>query len=137
MSSMLLGGQSTMIRHIPLEQWPLEEDFSGKTKAKLKYIIWNGRIPEWAVFFNVRNVNYNGYKRQVENQYYFEDGVRLLGINICKGSDKGEKIDFDKEKLHLVVIGEVLLLLVGQGIQVWLTAMSTTLIMDVYWGLNE
>ena len=26
------------------------------------------------VFFNVRNVNYKGYERQVKNQYYFEDG---------------------------------------------------------------
>ena len=26
------------------------------------------------VFFNVRNVNYKGYKREVKNQYYFEDG---------------------------------------------------------------
>ena len=26
------------------------------------------------VFFNVRNVNYKGYKRQVQNEFYFEDG---------------------------------------------------------------
>lgn len=26
------------------------------------------------VFFNVRNVNYKGYEKQVKNQYYFEDG---------------------------------------------------------------
>ncbi len=26
------------------------------------------------VFFNVRNVNYKGYKRQVMNEFYFEDG---------------------------------------------------------------
>ena len=29
------------------------------------------------VFFNVRNVNYEGYERQVENEYYFENGGRI------------------------------------------------------------
>lgn len=33
---------------------------------------------QW-VFFNVRNVNYGGYKRQVENEYYFEDGGKIIG----------------------------------------------------------
>ena len=30
------------------------------------------------VYFNVRNVNYDGYQRQVENQYYFEDGGKII-----------------------------------------------------------
>ena len=30
------------------------------------------------VFFNVRNVNYKGYNRQVENEYYFEDGGKII-----------------------------------------------------------
>ena len=52
------------------------------------------------VFFNVRNVNYKGYKRQVENQYYFEDGGRIIGKSYYpKGSDKGEKIEFGKGKV--------------------------------------
>ena len=29
------------------------------------------------VFFNVRNVNYEGYEREVTNRFYFEDGGRL------------------------------------------------------------
>lgn len=29
------------------------------------------------VFFNVRNVNYEGYRREVTNRFYFEDGGRL------------------------------------------------------------
>ncbi len=46
------------------------------------------------VFFNVRNVNYKGYKRQVENEYYFADGGKIIGERYYpKGSDKGEKID--------------------------------------------
>ena len=31
------------------------------------------------VFFNVRNVNYEGYKRQVYNEYYLEDGSKITG----------------------------------------------------------
>jgi predicted dehydrogenase len=45
------------------------------------------------VFFNVRNVNYKGYERQVENEYYFEDGGKIIrGMYYPKGSDKGVKV---------------------------------------------
>jgi len=45
------------------------------------------------MFFTVRNVNYKGYKRQVENEYYFEDGGKIIrGMYYAKGSDKGEKV---------------------------------------------
>ncbi|WP_231756609.1 Gfo/Idh/MocA family protein [Lignipirellula cremea] len=45
------------------------------------------------VFFNVRNVNYKGYEKQVENEYYFEDGGRIVrNMYYAKGSDKGEKV---------------------------------------------
>lgn len=46
------------------------------------------------VFFNVRNVNYNGYERQVENEYYFEDGGKIIREKYYpKGSGVGEPID--------------------------------------------
>lgn len=46
------------------------------------------------VFFNVRNINYNGYQRQVENQYYFEDGGKILGNKYYpKGCAQPEEID--------------------------------------------
>ncbi len=49
------------------------------------------------VFFNVRNVNYDGYQRQVENEYYFEDGGRIVrGKYFAKGSDKGEPVKVDR-----------------------------------------
>ena len=49
------------------------------------------------VFFNVRNVNYKGYQRQVENEYYFEDGGKIIRNQYYpKGSDKGEKFDIPK-----------------------------------------
>ncbi|MFT5495745.1 MAG: putative dehydrogenase [Kiritimatiellia bacterium] len=48
-------------------------------------------------FFNVRNVNYEGYERQVENAYYFEDGGKIVGNKYyAKGSDKPEDIKVDK-----------------------------------------
>ena len=85
------------------------------------------------VFFNVRNVNYNGYKRQVENQYYFEDGGRIIGNQyFAKGSDKGEKIDFGQGKVTPEVIGEALLQPVA-GIQAWQTVMLMMPTMGVFW----
>lgn len=46
------------------------------------------------VFFNVRNVNYKDYEHQVENEYYFEDGGRIIrGKYYAKGSDKPESLD--------------------------------------------
>ena len=45
------------------------------------------------VFFNVRNVNYKGYERQVENEYYFEDGGRIVrGRYYAKGDTEGEPV---------------------------------------------
>lgn len=47
---------------------------------------------QWC-FFNVRNVNYEGYERQVENEYYFEDGGRIIrGKYYAPGSDQGEEV---------------------------------------------
>ncbi|MBN1441143.1 MAG: Gfo/Idh/MocA family oxidoreductase [Planctomycetes bacterium] len=52
------------------------------------------------VFFNVRNVNYTGYPRQVENEYYFEDGGKIIrGKYYAKGSDKGENVSVPKGKV--------------------------------------
>ena len=51
-------------------------------------------------FFNVRNVNYKGYQRQVKNEYYFEDGGRIMSDTSPQyfkpGSDSGEKIKVKK-----------------------------------------
>ncbi|MHC4434542.1 MAG: Gfo/Idh/MocA family protein [Planctomycetota bacterium] len=54
---------------------------------------------QW-VYFNVRNVNYEGYQRQVENEYYFEDGGKIIrGLYYPKASDKGEKFDIPSGKV--------------------------------------
>jgi predicted dehydrogenase len=45
------------------------------------------------VFFNVRNVDYEGYQQQVENEFYFEDGGKIVGDRYYpKGSAEGEEI---------------------------------------------
>jgi predicted dehydrogenase len=52
------------------------------------------------VYFNVRNVNYDGYKRQVENEYYFEDGGKIVeGRYYPKGSSAGETLTLPKGKV--------------------------------------
>lgn len=52
------------------------------------------------VFFNVRNVNYEGYKTQVTNEYYFEDGGRIIGGNYyAKGSSEGQSINVPSGKV--------------------------------------
>ncbi|MFO0924288.1 MAG: Gfo/Idh/MocA family oxidoreductase [Pirellulales bacterium] len=45
------------------------------------------------VFFNVRNIDYKGYQRQVENEYYFEDGGKIIGDRYyARGSKEGEPV---------------------------------------------
>ena len=48
------------------------------------------------VFFNVRNVDYDGYERQVENEYYFEDGGKIVrGKYYAPGSSQGEDVNVE------------------------------------------
>lgn len=48
------------------------------------------------VYFNVRNVNYEGYQRQVENEYYFEDGGKIIRNKYYPaGSSEGEEITIE------------------------------------------
>jgi len=53
-----------------------------------------------SVFFNVRNVNYKGYENQVENEYYFEDGGRIVrGMYYPSGSKEGQKVSVPNGKV--------------------------------------
>jgi predicted dehydrogenase len=48
------------------------------------------------VFFNVRNVNYDGYVHEVKNDYYFEDGGKIVDEKYYPpgtGGSQGESID--------------------------------------------
>ncbi len=52
------------------------------------------------VYFNVRNVAYDGYQNQVENEYYFEDGGKIIGYNyFAKGSTDAQPIDVPDGKV--------------------------------------
>jgi predicted dehydrogenase len=52
------------------------------------------------VYFNVRNVDYKGYERQVENEYYFEDGGKIIRDRYyATGSSKGERIEVPRGKV--------------------------------------
>lgn len=59
------------------------------------------------VFFNVRNVKYDGYQTQVLNEYYFEDGGKILPgkreyqdfVYYPKGSQEGEKLEIEDGKV--------------------------------------
>ncbi|MCA9152690.1 MAG: Gfo/Idh/MocA family oxidoreductase [Planctomycetales bacterium] len=54
---------------------------------------------QW-VFFNVRNVNYSGYQRQVENEYYFADGGKIVRDHYyAAGSSEGEPIKVEPGKV--------------------------------------
>ena len=52
------------------------------------------------VFFNVRNVKYEGYETQVENEYYFEDGGRIVRNKYyAKGSREGVEVKVEPGKV--------------------------------------
>ena len=54
------------------------------------------------VFFNVRNVNYDGYQREVTNRFYFEDGGRLndnQGEYVSHKGSQPRKVNVNKIKL--------------------------------------
>jgi predicted dehydrogenase len=56
------------------------------------------------VFFNVRNVNYDGYEHQVKNDFYFEDGGRIIGNNYI--SPKGEQRPVEGEPAEITPGGQ-------------------------------
>ncbi|MEM7453021.1 MAG: Gfo/Idh/MocA family oxidoreductase [Planctomycetota bacterium] len=52
------------------------------------------------VMFNVRNVNYDGYQRQVFNEYYLEDGSIITGEGnyqiLRPGADRPERLELEQ-----------------------------------------
>ena len=105
-----LNNQGT--HQLDVARWAIDDDQTHPVKAMAigGRFQWNdqGETPNTMfgmaeypngqqVFFNVRNVNYDGYQRQVENEYYFEDGGKIVrGKYYAKGSDKPESIKVDR-----------------------------------------
>lgn len=101
-----LNNQGT--HQLDVARWALDTELTHPTRVMAigGRFQWNDQgetpntlfgIGEYAngqsAFFNVRNVNYKGYERQVENEYYFEDGGRISrGKYYAKGSDTGEPV---------------------------------------------
>lgn len=101
-----LNNQGT--HQLDVARWALDKDATHPTRVMAigGRFQWNdqGETPNTMmavaeypngqyVFFNVRNVNYKDYNRQVENEYYFEDGGKIIrNMYYPAGSDKGERV---------------------------------------------
>jgi len=99
-----LNNQGT--HQLDVAQWAIDDDQTHPTRAMAigGRFAWDDQgetpntmfgIAEYPngqfVYFNVRNVNYKGYQHQVENEYYFEDGGKIVrGKYYAKGSTTGE-----------------------------------------------
>jgi predicted dehydrogenase len=102
-----LNNQGT--HQLDVARWALDTDLTHPVRAMAigGRFLWNdqGETPNTMfalaeypngqqVFFNVRNVDYDGYEHQVENEYYFEDGGRIVrGQYFPAGSDMPEQVD--------------------------------------------
>jgi predicted dehydrogenase len=104
-----LNNQGT--HQLDIARWALDKELTHPVKAMAigGRFQWNDQgetpntmlgIAEYAngqqVFFNVRNVDYPGYENQVENEYYFEDGGRIVrGKYYSAGSTEGETLNIE------------------------------------------
>lgn len=51
------------------------------------------------VFFNVRNVNYDGYPHEVKNDFYFEDGGKILGNTYVSPSGERQPVQGERAEI--------------------------------------
>ncbi|MFW6169810.1 MAG: Gfo/Idh/MocA family protein [Planctomycetota bacterium] len=51
------------------------------------------------VFFNVRNVNYDGYQRQVKNDFHFEDGGKIIGDTYISPTGERESVEGESAEI--------------------------------------
>jgi predicted dehydrogenase len=108
-----LNNQGT--HQLDIARWALDKDLTHPVRAMAigGRFQWNDQgetpntmmgIAEYSngqqVFFNVRNVDYPKYENQVENEYYFEDGGKIIrGLYYPAGSSVGEKLDLPSGKV--------------------------------------
>mgnify|MGYP002630999098 CR=1 FL=1 len=108
-----LNNQGT--HQLDIARWALDKELTHPVRAMAigGRFVWNDQgetpntmmgIAEYPngqqVFFNVRNVDYKGYERQVENEYYFEDGGKIVrGLYYPSGSSVGEKLNIKPGKV--------------------------------------
>lgn len=103
-----LNNQGT--HQLDVARWALDKDLRHPVRAMAigGRFKWNDQgetpntmmaVAEYAngqqAFFNVRNVNYEGYQKQVLNEYYFEDGGKIIDFTYyAKGDSEGEKLSY-------------------------------------------
>ncbi|WP_437224493.1 Gfo/Idh/MocA family protein [Planctomicrobium sp. SH661] len=108
-----LNNQGT--HQLDIARWALDPELTHPVRAMAigGRFLWNDQgetpntmmgIAEYPngqkVFFNVRNINYDGYQTQVENEYYFEDGGKIVkGHYYPAGSETGEPIEIPNGKV--------------------------------------
>jgi len=109
-----LNNQGT--HQLDVARWALDEDQTNPVRAMAigGRFLWNdqGETPNTMfaiaqypngqyVFFNVRNVNYKGYKREVMNEFYFEDGgwMDAKGKYYPPKGKEPEKVDVEPAKI--------------------------------------
>ena len=108
-----LNNQGT--HQLDIARWALDKELTHPVKAMAigGRFVWKDQgetpntmmgIAEYAngqqVFFNVRNVDYKVYERQVENEYYFEDGGKIIrGLYYPAGTSTGEKLEIKPGKV--------------------------------------
>jgi predicted dehydrogenase len=108
-----LNNQGT--HQLDIARWALDTNLTHPTRVMAigGRFVWNdqGETPNTMmglaeypngqqVFFNVRNIGYKGYQTQVENEYYFEDGGKIIrGQYYPAGSDQGEKLNLPPGKV--------------------------------------
>ncbi|MGN6133682.1 MAG: Gfo/Idh/MocA family protein [Aureliella sp.] len=101
-----LNNQGT--HQLDIARWALDKDVTHPTRVMAigGRFQWNdqGETPNTmmavaeypngqSVFFNVRNVKYDKYQTQVENEYYFEDGGKIIrGKYYPPGRSEGETV---------------------------------------------
>jgi len=113
-----LNNQGT--HQLDVARWALEEEQTHPTRVMAigGRFQWNDQgetpntmfgIAEYPngqnVLFNVRNVNYKGYKHQVFNEYYLEDGSKITGEGRYTIERPGQKPEVLKLKPGKVTPG--------------------------------
>lgn len=108
-----LNNQGT--HQLDIARWALDKELTHPVRAMAigGRFQWNDQgetpntmmgIAEYSngqqVFFNVRNVDYPNYENQVENEYYFEDGGKIIrGRYFPAGSTVGEELKLPAGKV--------------------------------------
>ncbi len=108
-----LNNQGT--HQLDIARWALDDDATHPVRVMAVggRFLWKDQgetpntmmaVAEYAngqsVFFNVRNVDYPKYVNQVENEYYFEDGGKIIrDMYYAPGKKEGEKVSLPPGKV--------------------------------------